>query len=190
MPRIVSKRKLHLTQEFLQRILDYNPITGIFTWKWRPEKHLRRNHMYAGKTAGTVTESGYIMISVDKIQYQAHILAFIYMTGNYPPSEEVDHKDTKRTNNAWSNLRPATTTQNRANSSLRSDNTSGHKGVTWHAGTQKWRTKLKIHGKDVHVGLFNSVNAAHEAYMEAAHKLFGEYANNGNGGGLCAPPIV
>ena len=49
---------------------------------------------------------------------------------------ETDHRDCNPLNNQRFNLRPATHSQNLMNRKIRSDNTSGFKGVSWHKITQ------------------------------------------------------
>jgi hypothetical protein len=51
------------------------------------------------------------------------------MTGDWPEND-LDHKDTIRTSNVWTNLRPATRGQNRCNTKAGKNNTLGIKGVT------------------------------------------------------------
>src|SRR5262245_53364654 len=122
-----------LTQEQLRAALHYDPQTGIFTWRWRATAMQRTNTWRAGKPAGCVRPDGYIKIVIDYRPYMAHRLAFLYMTGAWPVGEP-DHKNGIPADNRWRNLRPATKSQNNANSKLRSNSTSGHKGIYWHKG--------------------------------------------------------
>jgi hypothetical protein len=105
----------------------------------------------------------------------AHRLAYLYMTGEWPPAG-IDHRDTNRSNNRWNNLRAATQLQNSTNSSIRIDNTSGYKGVYWHIGARKWRAQIVSKGKIHLLGYFSTPQAAHRAYCEAAIRLHGEFA--------------
>jgi hypothetical protein len=70
------------------------------------------------------------------------------MTGEYPDRKfEMDHKDRDRSNNRFSNLRLATTSQNQANVGLRKDNISGFKGVSWEKAQNKWRATIAAGGE-------------------------------------------
>lgn len=46
-------------------------------------------------------------------------------------------------------------------------NTSGHIGVTWHKTNKKWRTVLKVDGKNKFIGYFLNIEEASEAYKKA-----------------------
>jgi len=79
--------------------LDYDPISGHFTWI-----RSTRNHKLIDKVAGCVDKSkGYRELRIDGVKYLAHRLAWFYMTGSFPDLQ-IDHLDRERDNNAWSNL--------------------------------------------------------------------------------------
>lgn len=90
--------------------------------------------------------------------------------------EKVDHVDLNGLNNCRSNLRLATNSQNMANQTKTRRNTSGYKGVSWDKQRRKWVAYIHSNGKSINLGGFNSPEAAHEAYIQAAHQHFGEYA--------------
>lgn len=158
-----------LSHEYLRSILSYDPVTGAWTWI------VRKNYRVpAGSRAGSIS-GRYWMIKIDGRSYASHILAFFYMTGAWP-NDEIDHEDTDSLNNVWENIREATRSQNCANRKIHKNNTSGHKGVTWHKQHQKWAAQIKIDGKHKHIGLFASASLAADAYAQAAHKFFGNFA--------------
>ena len=41
---------------------------------------------------------------------------------------------------------------------------------------RKWQAKIEVAGKQIHLGRFESREAAHKAYMAAARRHFGEFA--------------
>jgi hypothetical protein len=87
----------------------------------------------------------------------------------------IDHRDGNRANNRWSNLRLATQSENSANRHRHINNTSGFKGVSlckW----GKWRACIEKNGRKIHLGMYDTPQAAHAAYVAAARKLFGEFA--------------
>ena len=92
-----------------------------------------------------------------------------------PEWEIVDHADGNGLNNRRYNLRNGTGFRNRANSGLRSNNTSGYKGVTRHT-PGKWSARIQVNRKSIYLGYFNSPKAAADAYDEAAVHYFGEWA--------------
>lgn len=96
---------------------------------------------------------------------------------NAPPELEVDHIDGNRLNNQRSNLRLATSSQNKCNRGPRKDNTSGYKGVSWHSQKKKWTARIKApSGKYLHLGLFDEVKDAALAYNYAATEHHGSFA--------------
>ena len=57
-----------------------------------------------------------------------------------------------------------------------SNNTSGFKGVSWHKAARKWSSSIYLNGKPNHLGLFESAEEAHAAYMAAATRAHPEFA--------------
>ena len=153
----------------MQKELYYDPNTGLLWWI-KPKKGRRLN-----RPAGRRSKGRYVTIGWNLKQYAAQHLAWLLMTGDWP-KEEIDHKNRIRTDNRWKNLREATSSQNKGNTKLRDDNSSGYRGVSWHAARQKWRARLSLYPKEIHLGLFSSKRAARAAYVAAAKKHFGEFA--------------
>lgn len=93
-----------------------------------------------------------------------------------PKGKDVDHINGNKLDNRKSNLRIATRSQNNANSKLSSHNNSGYRGVGWMPARNKWRARIQINGKGIHLGLFETIEEAALAYNAAARKYFGEFA--------------
>jgi Demerecviridae HNH endonuclease len=159
-----------LSFEEVSRLLDYDPLTGIFKWKVR--RGLKRN---AGDLAGGSHTSGHIYIEVNGRARHAARLAWLLTTGHYPKAM-VDHRDTNPANNRFDNLREATRIENGRNVGLTKRNTSGLKGASWYGPNGKWAGKIRVNGRLLHLGYFPTVEAAHAAYVAAAHEHFGEFA--------------
>lgn len=88
----------------------------------------------------------------------------------------TDHINRDRLDNRCINLRTVSTSQNMRNSSPKSTNTSGYKGVTWDKKNKKWSVVITKDRKAVRVGRFSSLRQAALAYNHAAKNLFGDYA--------------
>ena len=161
-----------LTQDRLKQLLTYSPETGLFSW------NVDRGGRRAGDIAGC-SKRTYVAISVDDRIYRAHLLAWLYMTGEWP-SPFVDHRDLNKHNNAWSNLRLATKSQNMANVGLIKSNKSGFKGVSRYRQGEPygrpWQACINKDGKTIGLGQYATKEEAHAAYVAAAKRLFGEFA--------------
>jgi hypothetical protein len=163
---------VHLTQSRLKEALLYDPVTGNFY------HNLSGGGKKAGDLAGYLNSSsagkkeGYIDIRVDGVLYQAHRLAFLYMVGRWPI--EIDHINGDHSRNEWENLREATHQENCLNSCIRSDNTSGIKGVGLHS-SGAWRARIKVNGKEKHLGLFKTKEEAGRVVKTARQKYHGQF---------------
>lgn len=155
----------NLTLEYLTSRLSYCPETGEF--RWRAPKS---NRVKAGDIAGGHNGNGYIRISIDGRYHYAHRLAWMFVNGAMPDCE-IDHADGNRSNNRIANLRPAQHYENSQNQPLRSTNTSGRHGVSWSKPHSRWAAYIMFKGRKRHLGLFDSVDEAGEAYVKAKSQL-------------------
>jgi hypothetical protein len=108
----------------------------------------------------------------------AHRLAWVYVHGSIPDGMEIDHKDCDPTNNRLDNLRLATSSQQKQNKRVQSNNRAGLKGAYYHACRtgKKWRSQIKVGQRLIFLGYFHTAEEAHEAYAAAAAEHFGEFA--------------
>jgi hypothetical protein len=175
-----------LTQQELKSLVDYDPETGIFTWRSREERYFKTNSSYktwntrfAGKVAGMVMPRGYITVNLCGKKYAAHRLAFLWMTGSFPKNE-VDHINHLAGDNRWDNLRAVTGLENMKNLKLSTKNTSGVLGVSWSKQKNKWRARIKLNKREKWLGYFTSIDEA-AAARAAANDQYGYHPNHGKG---------
>lgn len=171
------KKKWDISHAELRKLLHYNPDTGIWTWLSPPTgRHV------VGKRADFHYDRGYArlrLVKVEKsyLQCLSHRLAWFYMTGVWPP-DEVDHKNNEPSDNRWNNLRLATRTQNVANATRPSHNTSGLKGVSRiKKHPRRWRACITQNKKQTSLGWFDCPAAAYFAYVIAADKTHGAFSS-------------
>ena len=173
---------MKLTQDYLKAVLNYDPETGIFTWRKRPELSGRYaktwSSRYEGKQAGckkhkTDATNNYLLIGINRKIYRAHRLAWLYMTGEFPPTQ-IDHIDGNGLNNSFSNLRIATRKQNLANAKMKGCSRVGAKGVRKRGNS--YQAYIRKGGKQVYLGSSKLLDEASALYERAAQELHGDYA--------------
>ncbi len=76
--------RANLTHEHLKAMLDYNPVTGVFTWKVRPHARSRQQPGDEAGVVKTVRGHQYRYIGIDYTQYHASQLAWFYVNGAWP----------------------------------------------------------------------------------------------------------
>lgn len=86
----------------------------------------------------------------------------------------VDHINMNKLDNRKENFRFATHSQNRINSPVRSNNTTGIQGVTFE--NNKWRSRITVNNKSIHLGVFDDFNDAVITRLKAEKKYYKEFA--------------
>lgn len=163
-----------LTQERVRELLVYNAKTGIFRWRKNAGRYGR---IPAGTLAGGRTKEGYLRIGVDGVCYFATRLIWVYVHGHFPP-DQVDHRNRNPSDDRLSNLRLATQSQNKANSRLYRNNSSGFKGVSYERARDSWVAFIKFGGeRRKWLGRYKTKEAAYAAYCVASKEIHGEFSN-------------
>lgn len=158
------------TQEQLRQFLHYDPDTGVFT---RLRAYRKRHADKVGKPAGCLNKAtGYVQFYVCGGLRYAHRMAWIYMHGPIPEGARIDHANQRRDDNRACNLRLATHADNLRNCKVRTDNTSGHKGVHFDSSRGKWAVGIG----NRKLGRFDTLDDAIRARRAAAEAEFGAFA--------------
>lgn len=157
-----------LSHAELLRLVSYDPETGILTRKVRTS-----NRVQIGDIVGTISGNGYRMGRIGGCFAYLHHFAWFYVYGEWPASD-VDHINNDPLDNAISNLRLATESQSLGNARRHIDNKSGFKGV--HKKRDRWCAQITCKGFRRTLGVFDTPEQAHAAYVEAAKSSFGEFA--------------
>jgi hypothetical protein len=167
------------TPELLRKLLRYEPETGKLFWLPRPESMFPAprdcnawNTRQANKEAFTATGAhGYRVGAVFNRNYRLHRVAYAIYHG-YWPKKAIDHINGDVADNRIANLRDVTMAVNMKNQKIRSTNTSGYNGVSFHGKTGKWRATIKVGHKSKHLGLYSNIEDA-VAARKAADKQNG-----------------
>jgi hypothetical protein len=115
---------------------------------------------------------GYPVTSIGKRPNMRKLALHLFLMGPAPEGTEWDHIDRNKRNNQRSNLRTVTSAGNKHNLQLRRNNTSGHHGVGLFKATGRWRARIKLEGKEVHIGMFSTREEAIEARRVAESRLW------------------
>lgn len=142
------------------KLLSYNHETGALVWLSGRRK---------GLEAGCAKHRGYRRVCMPWGLVMAHRLAWALFHGNDPGDAQIDHIDGNRLNNSIGNLRLATGSENRRNGRIKTGHKIGLKGVWRHRDRYAAQFKPQ-NGKRVFLGIFETAEQAHAAYVEAARK--------------------
>lgn len=156
-----------LTLDRLNDLLTFDPESGTFSW------NENRGSARRGDVAGSVTNKGYVRISLDNVAYLAHRLVVFLTTGKMPPEEvEIDLKDGVKTNNCPGNLRYATHASNQHNRKRAQKNSvTGLLGVRKSKTLGKFDASIRFSGRQIHIGTYISAELAYDAYVAAKRKI-------------------
>lgn len=131
------------------------PIASAFSW-----------HVSAGRYAAAWAVNG-----VGRYKVYLHRLI-----ARAEPGDAVDHINRNPLDNRRSNLRICSQRENSCNQSGARSNPSGLKGVSRTADGAKWRARIMVNRKEIHLGSHLTKEGAARAYDDAAIKHFGEFA--------------
>jgi hypothetical protein len=138
------------TYGYFESLIDIEDIERVSGHRWMVNKEKNRDVFYV-KTSRKLENGKYTQFSLHR---------FILLQNDLNNPLQVDHRDGDTLDNRMSNLRLVTQQQN-------SFNKTKAKGYTWHSSNNKWQAQLMVDGKNIHLGYFDSEQAAREAYLSA-----------------------
>lgn len=172
-----------IAPETIRQLLDYDPDTGVVKWRMRPLRADGKpnDRIAPGAEAGWIdATTGYRRVGVAGVQVHTHRLVWVIATGEWP--EVVDHINGNKTGNRLANLRAASAAENACNVAVRSDNSSGHPGVSWDRRQSRWYAYIAHKGRTYSLGRYAALAdaiAARRAGETKFHADFAQHASRG-----------
>ena len=138
-------------EEIARAIIDLDDIEKCKHYKWSYK-----------------SDSSY----VTSVQHLGYLHRFIM---DAPEDMVIDHANGNKLDNRKSNLRICTAEENAFNNKTYETNKSGYPGIDWHKKAGKWRARIQVQGRQIHLGLFESLDEAIQVRRQAEIDYFGEY---------------
>lgn len=156
-----------LTVEEARSRLNYDPETGRLTWK------KLRNTRRIGEEAKSLDVAGYVQVNISGTLVKGHRLAWLLHYGAWPDGD-IDHINGVRNDNRISNLRSVSGKVNCQNQRVGSrPSVTGLIGVHLQgrgSANKRYRAKIWVDGRQIHLGGYATPEEAHAAYVLAKRK--------------------
>ncbi len=135
-----------------------------------------RGRVKAGSVVGNIKSNGYYQFMLFGENYSNHVPIWKLHNGLIPDGMVIDHINNDPLCNLIHNLRLCTQADNCRNRVQREGMTSRYKGVHWNKAANKWKAKIVVNYKNIHLGYFDSEDLAAQTHKAAAKKFYGEFA--------------
>ena len=164
-----------LSPDELRDLLDYDPASGLLTWK-RVTRGNLVNLIGREACARVKPPGGYKVGIIAGREYYAHRVIWALVHGEWP--KYVDHIDGNKLNNRLSNLRSVDAATSARNMPRLRTNRSGVSGVSYSERRRKWHAYIQVNRRKHHVGFFENFSEAGSA-RQSAQIRFGFHPNHG-----------
>ena len=155
-------KEIPLTQGCVA-LVDAKDYDAVAKYKWSVRKALHSDRKYAIRNSHRVNGR------------RATILLHRQLM-NPPPGMYIDHINRDGLDNRRFNLRICTNAQNQGNAKPQIGCSSIYKGVRWHQPNKKWQARIRMNGRERHLGYYDNEVDAAVAYNRRATELFGSFA--------------
>jgi hypothetical protein len=155
-------------EEALHHFLEYRD--GKLFWKNKVS-----SKTVVGQEAGWFNKAiGYRQVQINNKTYLSHRVIFFLCHGYFP--KMIDHINQNRTDNRIENLREANKYINACNAKIPSNNTSGHKGVSFNSSCKLWESYVIKNRVKKNLGYFTTLEEAAQVAQNARKEHHGQYA--------------
>lgn len=151
----MSSTQTDLTLDQVNKVLTYDPISGILLWN----AGICIKGVRPSSRAGHIKKTGYRGIRLFGKLYLEHRLIWFIQTGAFPTGE-IDHINQDRSDNSWANLREVTRSENSRNRSRNPDSKLGEHGIWFNSRTNKYVAEITVDGKKVYQKSFADIDQA------------------------------
>jgi len=138
-----------LTYEEAVQRFEYDPLTGFL--------RSRNDHRWVS----VPQTNGYLCIFHNGKRFRCHRIVWLLHKGEWP-KHQIDHINRNKLDNRIENLRDVPRRINSANKS----NNASMVGTTWHPKKRKWKAKIQVNNKSIHLGYFNTQEEASQRYQQ------------------------
>lgn len=145
---------------------------GILYWKVSTARCVKVGDAACSPGGRTLNGDFYLQVHYKGKKYKSHRVIWELFNGEIPEGYQIDHIDQDKTNNRIENLRLCTRSENKINVGVRSDNSSGAKGVSWKKDVSKWQARIYKDRKCINLGYYDTIEEAAEAYRKGSLKFF------------------
>jgi len=155
-----------ITAEYVRDHYNYDPVTGIVTYRKNRKFVLIGSEVGTRASAGMNGNNQYIRTKCKGKVYRLHNIIFLYVEGRLPEGQ-IDHIDGDKLNNRWDNLREVTQSENSRNRPYSQIGISGVPGVSWNSAREEWKVSVNGNGRRIHLGYFDDFDKACEIREDA-----------------------
>jgi len=159
--------RIPLPGDLIKEYLELRP-GGVLIWKKSPHRAIR-----VGTRAGRTRRHGHSQVTLKKQNYGYHRIVYYLAFGVDSLGFEIDHINRDPTDNRPENLRLATPTENKWNTTKRNNTSAGHRGIRKRFWGASWSWEATFRGQ--YVGAFSSLDEAIAAREALARKHAGEF---------------
>lgn len=152
------------SQEWLKENYDYHEDGGFI-------RNIPRGNQKAGSVFfGKKEKTGYMRVAINYDVFVVHRVIWKWHNGDEP--KFIDHINGNRSDNRIENLRACSKSENRHNSDMNKNNTSGYNGVAYYdyGKTPKWVWHFIVDGIR-YSGYCSSMKSAVLAYCSKAEEI-------------------